>query len=76
MKKTGVLAMAAAMMGLASAAQSANKSAEDLGQKHENFNKQHFYPDYGISPKQYGMFIATKQSNIIKRKRRSKLAFG
>lgn len=76
MKKTGVLAMAAAMLGMASAAKSANKSAEDLGKGFQDQPQRVFYPDNGISPKNYVMFIATKQSNIIKRKRRSKLAFG
>lgn len=76
MKKTGIIAMAAAMMGLASAAQSASKANEDLGKGFSEQPKQNFFPDFGISPKNYGMQIATRQSNIIKRKRRSKLAFG
>ena len=73
-KRAGIIGMAAAMLGLGASAQSANKSAQDL---HESFNQPMLIaPDYGVKPKQYGLFIATRQSNIVKRKIRSKVAFG
>lgn len=73
-KNLGIMGMMAAMMGMGKATESANKSAQDLN---ESMNQpMRFFPDNGIKPKQYGLFIATRQSNIVKRKRRSKVAFG
>jgi len=75
MKKNIFALMAAAMLGVGKSAQSANKAIDETNDAFRQ-SKQHFLPDNGVSPKQYGIYIATKQSNIVKRKRRSKLAFG
>jgi hypothetical protein len=78
MRKNTYLKMAAAMLGLGSAAQTANKSAIEFKKSASmgDAPRTLFPPDYGVTPKQYGTYIATRQSNMVKRKRRSKVAFG
>lgn len=69
--------MAAAMFGLSQAQQDATKSSNDLQSAFSEIkNNQVFLPDNGISPKQYGLYIAPRKSNNVKRKMKSKLAFG
>lgn len=76
-KRLGLLGMAAAMVGLGALAQAAGKEAENLKESLNDMQQPiRFPPDYGITPRQYGTYIATRQSNIVKSKRRSKVAFG
>lgn len=77
-KRVGLLGMAAAMLGLGNSAQATTNSVKEYKVRagFSDAPKKLFPPDYGITPRQYGTYIATRQSNIVKSKRRSKVAFG
>lgn len=71
-----IAALTAALFGAGQSAQETAKSVNEAKKGMEDLNRTVFYGDRGTSPKNFGMYIATKSSHKAKSKTKQKQAFG
>lgn len=71
-----IAALTAALFGAEQHAQEAAKSVNEAKKSMNDLNHTVFYPNSGTSPKNFGMYIATRSSHKAKSKTKQKKAFG
>lgn len=71
-----IAALTAALFGAGQQAQATAKSVNDASKSMNDLKETVFYPNRGTSPKNFGLYVATKSSHKAKSKTKQKQAFG